>query len=178
MSYNYKKEGAGKYVFLGITALVCFLVASSVLPFGVLSKSGLALPDIMLCYVCALPAFTDVKKSSIYALSLGFLADLFVNPPTELSPIVFLGCMLVSYFCQRYFSRVGTLAIAISTLPCILLKCIFSVIVAALTVGAGAVKGVFATYIPMGVVTTFAMAIALSFVMRVVCKKMKFVIND
>ncbi|MBR2021102.1 MAG: hypothetical protein IJ939_01570 [Clostridia bacterium] len=178
MNYRYKKEGAGKYVFLGITALVCFLVASSVLPFGAMSESGLALPDIMLCFVCALPAFTDLKKGSIYALSLGFLADLFINPPTDLSPIVFLGCMLLSNLCQKYFSRVGTLAIAISTIPCILLKCIVSVIVTALTVGGGAVKGVFASYIPMGVVTSFAMAIALSFVMRVICKKLKFVIND
>lgn len=178
MNYKYKNEGMGKYIFLAAMALICFLLASSVLPFYSAPDSKLPTPDIMLCFVCALPAFADIKKSSIYALSLGLLADLFINPPTALSPIVFLCCMLLSHFCQRYFSRVGTLAIAISTIPCILLKCIVSAIVAALTVGGGAVKGIVVSYIPMGFVTAFATAIALSFVMRVICKKLKFVIND
>lgn len=174
MNYRYKNDGAGKYVFLAIMAVVSFLLASSVLPFWSVSGKGLPVPDIMLCFVCSLPAFTDLKKGSIYALSLGFLADLFVNVPTALSPVVFLFCMLLSHFCQRCFSRVGTLAIAISTIPCVLAKCLVSLVVAAITVGTKAAKGVLVSYFPMGLVTTFAVAIALAFVMRVICKKMKF----
>ena len=178
MKYNYKGEGAGKHIFLGVTALVCFLLASSVFPFLSSPDTAKPLPDIMLCFVCALPAFTDIKKASIYALALGFLADLFVNLPTAFSPVVFLCCMMLAYACQKYFSRVGTLVIAISTIPCSIVRKAVRFAVASFTVGGAAAKKELFMGFPMWLVVDFALAIALSFIMRVICKKMRFIINN
>ena len=173
MSYSYKKDEKSKHIFLIITALVCFILASSVLPFMKSAKSAYPVPDIMLCFVCALVSFTDIKKAGIYALSLGFLADLFVNPPSNLSPLVYLGCAVVAMLCQRHFSRVGTLAIAISVIPCSLIKQLVIIAVSALTLdGRGAAVAAL-PLIPQGLIIDFACAIVTAFVMRVVCRKLR-----
>lgn len=177
MNYKYKNDGKGMYIFLGITALVCFLLASSVFPF-LFSSPGKPVPDIMLCFVCALTAFTDIKKSSIYALSLGLAADLFVNPPTALSPIVFLLCMCAATFLRRFFSRTGTLVIAICTIPCSLIKYLVSCAVSVLTVDGAGVMRKSLSVIPLGLLCDFACAIALVFVMRFIGKKLRLRINN
>ncbi len=177
MAYGMKTDDRKRYIFLGISALAVFLLASSVLPFFKKGLTGYS-PDVMLCFVCALPAFTDIKKGGIYALCLGFMADLFVTPPTNLSPIVFLCCMCLSFICQRYFSRVGSLAIAICTIPSVLLKCLVSVIVTAITVDGVNFWQAISKLQLMNIVFDFACAIVVSCLMRLVCKKLRIKIQN
>jgi len=177
MAYGMKKDNRRLYIFLGVSALTAFLLASSVLPFFRKGLTGYS-PDVMLCFVCALPAFTDIKKGGIYALCLGFMADLFVTPPTNLSPLVFLGCMCLSYICQRYFSRVGSLVIAICTLPSVLAKCLVSSVVTAITVDGVNIWQALSKLQLMNIVFDFACAIVVSFLMRLVCKKLRIRIQN
>lgn len=172
MAYNVNKDGGKLHIFLGISALVCFLASSSILPFFDKGAPG-GVPDAMLCFVCALPAFTDIKKGGIYALCLGFAADLFVTPPTSLSPFVFLLCMCLSYACLKHFSRVGSLAIAICTLPSFAVKSLVSAIITSFTVdGVNLWKAI--SNIPfMSFISNFACAIVVAFVMRLISKKMR-----
>lgn len=172
MAYSYKNDKKGMYIFLGVTALICFLLASSVIPFFAADNPRLPTADILLCFVCTLCAFTDVKKAALFAVSTGFLADLFILSPTALSPVVFLACVLVSRFVQGYFSRVGTLAVAISTLPCSLIRILVSVSVTAINAGIPASKMLWTSRFPMGIIVDFAQAIVLTFLMRVICKKL------
>ena len=172
MAYRYKNDGKGLHIFLSVFALVCFLLASSVIPFFSGKNPQLPTADILLCFVCALCAFTDVKKASVYALCLGFLADLFIFPPTALSPIVFLVCVLLSRFFQGYFSRVGTLAISISTLFCSLLRLFVSAAVTAINAGVSASGHLLKYEFPMGIIIDFACAIVLTFIMRIIFKKL------
>lgn len=172
MSYKYKKDSTSKHVFLVCTAFVCFLIASSVLPF-VSDAKGLPTPDILLCFVCILPAFTDIKKAGVYALALGFLSDLFVTLPLNLSPVVYLACVYIAAKCHTYFARVGSLALAISTLPCIVLKLAAGAAVSLLTVDGANMSGFSVSSAVFTMAGGFAMAIALSFVMRLIYKKLK-----
>lgn len=177
MNYKYKKDDKGLHIFLAVTAVICFLLASSVFPF-LFDSGAKPVPDILLCFVCTLTAFTDIKKASIYALSLGFCADLFINPPTALSPVIFLICMCIATACRRYFSRTGTLVIAICTIPCSFIKYIISCVVSVLTVeGAGVMRAAL-SQIPLGLVSDLACAIALAFIMRFIAKKSRLGTNN
>ena len=172
MAYSYKNDSNGLHIFLSVSALVCFLLASSVIPFFGDKSSSLPTADILLCFVCTLCAFTDVKKALVYAVCLGFLSDLFVTPPTALSPVVFLVCVLLSRFAQGYFSRVGTLAVSVSTLLPGLLRLLVTVSVTAINAGLPSAKHLFTSEFPMGIVINFACAIVLTFIMRIIFKKL------
>lgn len=177
MAYSMKKDDRKMYIFLGVSALVAFLLASSVLPFFKKELTGFV-PDVMLCFVCALPAFTDIKKGGIYALCLGFLADLFVTPPSNLSPLVFLGCMCISSLCQKHFSRVGSLAIAICTLPPLFVKSVVSCIMTAITVDGVNFWEALSKLSITHFLGDFACAIVVSFLMRLVCRKLRIRIQN
>lgn len=167
------KENSKKlYVFLIVSSVVLFLAASSVLPF-LFGAKGMNTPDVLLCFVCTLPFFTDRKKGSIFAVALGFLADLFITPPVSLSPVVFLLCVLIVPLSARLFSRTGTLVIAICTLPCIILRAVTGIAMTLIVVdGANFAKAV-SDYSLMSVVVNFACAICVAFVMRFVSKRLK-----
>lgn len=177
MAYSTKKEDRGLYIFLGVSALIAFLFASSVLPFFGRGTAGFV-PDVMLCFVCALPAFTDIKKGGIYALCLGFLADLFVTPPTSLSPFVFLACMCISHMCLNHFSRVGSLAVAICTLPSVLFKSLVSVISTAITVDGVNLRQALLKLSLTDFLGDFACAIVVAYLLRFACRRLRIRIQN
>lgn len=173
MMFKSTRENNKKlYAFLIISAVVAFLAASSVLPF-VFGKKGFNTPDILLCFVCTLPFFTDRKKAGIFAVAIGFLTDLFIMSPTSLSPVLFLACTLIVPLIARLFSRTGTLMMAICTLPCIVLRAALKIIMSLVTVEGASLTKAIGDYSFLTLVTTFACAICVSFVMRVVSKKIK-----
>ena len=173
MNRKLKNNDKRIYLFLGVAALVCFLAASGVLPFLTATGKGTPVPDVLLCFVCALPLFTDYKIGAIYALSLGFLSDLFINPPFLFSPVVLLLCMYLAGYVQGYFSRVGTLAVAVSTLPCVAVKLAVSLAVSLFTVEGIGFKTALSGLSYMSFITDFAAAIILSFIMRVVGRRLR-----
>jgi hypothetical protein len=158
-------------IFLIISAVVCFLAASSVLPFTAVKGSG-APCDILLCFVCAVPFFAGAKKAGIFALALGFAADLFIGMPTEFSPVIFLACIFIVPAVARLFSRAGTLVIAICTLPCIVMKDIFGMIVSLFTAEGADLSGVLSDYRPFTILVDFACAICLAFILRFISKRL------
>ena len=158
-------------IFLIISAVICFLVASSVLPFATGKGNGVPC-DILLCFVCALPFFAGMKKAGIFALALGFANDLFIEAPTQFSPVVFLACILIAPAIARFFSRVGTLVIAICTLPCILMKDVFGMVVSLLVTEGANVSGILRDYRPFTILMDFACAICLTFILRVISKRL------
>lgn len=172
MSYKYKKDDTSKHVFLCVSALVCFLLASSVIPF-LSDAKNVPMPDLLLCFVCILPAFTDLKKAGIYALCLGFLSDLFITLPLSLSPIVYLVSVCVSAKCHTHFARVGSLALAISTLPCIALKLAAGAATSLLTVDGLKMSSLSFTGALLVMISSFACAIVLSFIMRILGRKLR-----
>lgn len=172
MIIRHKENNRKLYTFLIIAAVVVFLAASSVLPFFS-NVNGMRAPNILLCFVCTLPFFTDIKKTGIFAVVLGFLADLFITAPASLSPVVFLACVLIVPLTARLFSRTGTLMIAICTLPCILFRVVSEIAVSLIAVdGAGFAKAV-GDYSFESVAVDFACAICVAFIMRVVSKRLK-----
>ena len=172
MRYQKSNDNEKKLnIFLIISAVICFLAASSVLPFAV--GKGMGTPcDILLCFVCALPFFAGVKKAGIFALALGFAADLFIGTPTDFSPLVFLVCIFIVPAVARLFSRTGTLVIAICTLPCILMKDAFGMIVSLFATEGANLAGVLGDYRPFTILMDFACAICLAFVLRFVSKRL------
>ena len=158
-------------VFLIISAVICFLVAASVLPFA--TGKGMGAPcDILLCFVCTLPFFAGMKKAGIFALALGFANDLFIGAPTQFSPVIFLVCVFIVPAIARFFSRVGTLVIAICTLPCILMKDVFGMAVSLLVTEGANVAGILRDYRPFTILMDFACAICLAFILRVIYKRL------
>ena len=172
MSYRFRKDEKPTHIFLAISALVCFLVSSSVLPFLSSVKSHPS-PDILLCFVCLLPFFTDTKTSAIFAVSLGFLSDLFITAPLCLSPIVYLAAVYISARCHTYFASTGSLSLAISALPSIVLKLVVNSVGVLLTVEGSNISGMSFWGGVLSVIITFASAIVLAFVLRFIYKKLK-----
>lgn len=121
MAYAYNKNSKGIYVFFGILSLIVFLVSASVLPFLSQTKN-FAMPDLALCLVCILPCFMSVKTACIYALSLGFLSDLFINSPVCFSPVIYLAAVCIMPYFHSHFSRVGTVTAAVCSIPAFLIR--------------------------------------------------------
>ena len=157
-------------IFLIISAVVCFLAASSVLPFAM--GTGREPCDIILCFVCALPFFTDTKKAGIFALALGFAADLFINSPVSFSPVVLLVCIFIVPAVAKLFSRCGTLVMAICTIPCIVMKDVFGMIVSLFTAEGASLPGILSDYRPFSILIDFACAICLGFLLRFIAKRL------
>ena len=167
-----KENNRKLYTFLIIAASVAFLTASSVLPF-ISDVNGMRAPGILLCFVCTLPFFTDIKKAGIFAVALGFLSDLFITAPSSLSPVVFLACVLIVPLTARLFSRTGTLMIAICMLPCILLRVVSEIAVTLIAVDGASFAKAVGNYSFESVAVDFACAICVAFIMRVISKKLK-----
>lgn len=121
MAYTYNKNNKGIYVFFGVMSLAVFLVSASVLPFLAQTKN-FAMPDLALCLVCILPCFMPVKTACIYALSLGFLCDLFINSPVCFSPVIYLAAVCIMPFFHGHFSRVGAVTAAVCSIPAFLIR--------------------------------------------------------
>lgn len=172
MALKNKNNSKKLYIFLILAGIVCFLLASSVMPF-VSEAKGNEVPDVLLCFVCAVPFFAGSKKASIFALAAGFFADLFINSPTALSPVVFLACVWIVPAVAKLFSRTGTLVISICTLPCILLRAAVGIISTLISVDGAGFARVMSDFSPLSIVFNFACAICVSFVMRFVAKKLR-----
>ena len=172
MSYRYKKDEKPTLYFLGISALVCFLLASSVIPFLAAAKAS-PTPDLLLCFVCILPFFTDTKKSAFFAVALGFLSDLFITSAVCLSPIVYLASVYISARFHTYFAKTGSLSLAISALPSIVMKLLVNAVAVLLTVDGAKMSSMSFGRGVLTVIITFASAMILAFIMRAVYKKLK-----
>lgn len=165
------KDDKRIYIFLGIMSLIVFLLSSSVLPFisdGKVGPEG----NLVLCFVCLIPAFVPMKSAAIFALVLGFLCDLFIYSPESFSPIVFLvGVFVVSYL-YRFFSRTGTLVMAVCSLPCLALKMVLDTFaVMASHNDSGAFDVISKLTLP-SLAINFAFAIAAAFILRLLTKKL------
>lgn len=167
-----KENNKKLYVFLIVSALAAFLAASSVLPF-ISGAKGMRAPDVLLCFVCTLPFFTDRKTAGIFAVSIGFLADLFITAPISLSPVIFLACVCVVPLTARLFSRTGTLMIAICTLPCIMMRTVFGIAMSLIFVDGASFAKAVGDYSLLSIVFDFACAICVAFIMRFVSKRLK-----
>lgn len=172
MKYIKSKENDKRlHIFLVCAAVICFLLASSVLPFA--AEGGRGEPcDIILCFVCTLPFFAGKRKAGIFALALGFAADLFINAPTAFSPVILLVCVFVVPAVARFFSGNGTLVMAICTLPCIIMKDVLGMAVSLFTAEGASISGVISHYRPFTVLADFACAICVAFIMRFFSKRL------
>lgn len=168
------KSSAGEkndsVMFLVIASVVCFLLSSAVVPF-LFDSAFLPAPNLMLCFVCCIPAVTSIKTSAVFALVLGFLNDLFISEPTEFSPLVFLvSVCLVCYF-HTHFSRIGTLVMAVCSIPAFVLSAIvMTFVVMAKFDGASAMAALTKFSVPY-VAVNFAFAIIAAFAVRMFIKK-------
>lgn len=115
-----KQKFGGTAVFLAVCGTVCFLLYSSVLPFFV--KDGSVLPDLMLCLCCGAASIYDEKTCCVFAIILGFAADLLVNQPFCFSPVIYLTAVLCVLRFGNLFKRRGTLNTAVCGVPALLLR--------------------------------------------------------
>ena len=165
------KEMKGIYILLSVMSFVFFVLSSSVIPF--MSPVGKTSGDALFCFVCCIPAFVPRKSAVIYALILGFLADLFINAPTSFSPVIYLVSVVVAFYFYGFFSRVGSLVIAVCALPCLVIKGVvdtFSLMAQFEDSTASAVIG--AKTFP-SLVLNFAFAIVIAFILRTITKKFR-----
>lgn len=163
----------GLHIFLIVFAVICFLISCSVVPFVFESKK-LPPPNLILCFVCCVPAFTSLKPSAVYALVMGLLCDLFVGFPTAFSPIVFLisVCMISSFY--KRFSRIGTHVIAVCSLSGIILSAAVTTFASLAALKEARTIAVLSRIsVPM-IAANFAVVLVLAFIMRLIAKRLKF----
>lgn len=172
MRFGSKKNTAGLYVFYAVFALILFLLMASVLPF-LSSAKGFVPADLLLCLVCAMSAFADRKSSCIFAVILGFMADLFIFEPTAFSPVVYLASALLVPMLHRYFSYLGSVVMAVCSVPaCILRSCVDSAVTVALFRNVQYSEVFARIALPLFVVN-FASAIVICFICRLFVKKLR-----
>jgi len=163
---KFKGENSGfmqeNTVFLIVFSVICFLVSSSVIPF--LGSS--VKPDILLCLCCVLPKFSESKTNCIFALSLGFLSDLFINTPWHFSPVIYLISVVFVPHLYGYFKRIGTVTAAVCSLPFLALKAVSG---AAVLIFESGHKGVFSALTGMflpELTVNFAFAIIIGYTVK------------
>lgn len=172
MKFNSKKNTVGLCVFFCIVSLVLFLVMASVLPFLGQAK-GFPTADLLLCLVCAMSAFMDRKKACIFAVTLGFLADLFLFEPTAFSPVVYLLSALIVPVFHSYFTYLGSVVMAVCSVPaCFIRSVLESVVTLTLFENVTASSVLSQITLPTFVVN-FASSIVICFVCRLFVGKMR-----
>lgn len=156
--------------FLVTASVICFLLSSAVIPF-LFKSEFLPVPNLMLCFVCCIPAVASLKTSAIFALALGFINDLFVAEPTSFSPIVFLvSVCLVCYF-YTHFSRIGTHVMAVCSLAPIVLSAIVMTFAAMAQFKGASASAVLTKMTIPYIAVNFAFAIVAAFAIRMFIKK-------
>ncbi len=155
--------------FFIIVSVVCFLLASSVIPFFTVFGT-MPCPDLLLCLCCVLPRFCAFKKSCVYAVALGFLSDLFINTPHLLSPVIYLAAaVLIPYF-YGHIKKTGTVSAAVCSLPILLLRAILGTVVV-LVIRQEATLGTVLKNIAFPeLIVNFAFVLILGFILRVLTK--------
>ena len=166
------KDGRAMYVFLCIMSLVFFLLSSSVVPF---LRSDPAAPsgDILFCFVCCIPAFVPRKSAVVFALVLGFLSDLFINMPRSFSPVVFVLSVLIASYLYGFFSRIGSLVMAVCALACFVLRAAVDTFAVMAQYEGSTAFGVLAKVTFPALIINFAFAIVISFLLRVIVRKFR-----
>ena len=159
------------YVFLGVMSLVVFLLSSSVMPF-IAGEKAFPAGDLMLCFACLVPAFVPVKSAVVFALVLGFLSDLFLNEPQCFSPIIFLVSVLLVSFFYRFFSRIGSLTMAVCALPCLAIRSIVDTFVIMASYKDSKAFDVLSAITLPSLAVNFALSIVTAFVLRKLIKKL------
>ncbi len=134
MALKYKKDNKKVYIFFAVISLVVFLLSSSVIPF-INEKSTLPTADLCLCLVCIMPIFLPFKAVCIYAVSLGFLCDLFINAPSSLSPVIYLFAACVTPFVLSRFARKGAIVTGVCSVPAFAARSICGCLTVFLTYG-------------------------------------------
>lgn len=121
MLYSKQNNKKSLYIFLAVSSLVLFLVQGSVIPF-IAGEKNMPYADLLLCFVCIMPCFADFKTSAVFAVCLGFLADLFVFYPTSLSPLVYLTGVCLVFWLYSYFTNISVVTAAVCSIPAFFVK--------------------------------------------------------
>ena len=173
MIHSGQKNKKSMYIFLGISGFVLFLLQSSVLPFLADAK-GIPCPDLLLCFACIIPCFADIKTSAVFALCAGFVADLFINYPSSLSPVVYLSGVCLVYLIYRFFSGINTVTAAVCAIPAFFVEAAVGFFGTLFAFGESAqplkIVAEFFVYSPL---VNFATILVISFITKPVLKKMK-----
>ncbi len=165
MKYKTNKNADKKpVVILAVTAVICFLLSSSVIPF-VFPKS-LGMPDLLLVLCCVISAFTARLPACIFALTLGFMQDLFIGVPMHFSPVVYLVAVLVMPALLRHFKNPGTVTCAVCSLVCFVPKSAVGIFMAMTKYDDAAFFDVVVKIVLPEILVNFACSLVLFFVMR------------
>ena len=160
-----KKSNKAKYIFTGVFALVLFLVSASVIPFFML-EGNLPCADLLICLVCAVCPYFTLKESCVTALICGFLADLFLYPPTSFSPVVYVAAVVVTGYFLRRFRASTSVSMAVCSLCAIFIRCAVET-VGALSVTEGvSLWDILSSYTLPMVLINFASAIVICFIAK------------
>ena len=108
-----------------------FLISAAVLPYtpetmipGVNVKADLL---FAICIVCGI-IYDNRKAVSVMALITGVLCDIFITPPSHLSPILFL---LGAYYSSKtvsVFTRTNAFTSALASIPFFLLRAVTGIV--------------------------------------------------
>lgn len=167
-----KKNDTGAYVFASVMGLITFLLSASVMPFLAGAKN-LPAPDLMLALVCALSVLLPVRHACIFAVIFGFVADIFIYAPTAFSPIVYLAAVLIVPNLLRFFTRHGTVIIAVCSVPAILLRCVVRMFATAAEFAEPSFLQIARDSLVYTFLFTFACVIVICFICRLFIRKIK-----
>ncbi len=164
---NQSTRGTSDILFFAAVSAICFLLSSSVLPF---LTTGIK-PDLLLCLCCLLPKFLPTKSCCIFAVTLGYLSDLFINPPYHLSPVLFLCAVIITPLFYSGFKRVGTVTASV----CALVGLAFAGVVRAATGllldGTQGLYAIIVNTVFAELMVNFAFTLLTGYILKVLCSR-------
>ena len=115
-------------VVMAVLYAVTFLLVASVLPmasFDTESGKLRVVPDVLFAMAAVCGAVDENRKrAGIMALVTGFLTDVFIMPPTHLSPLLFAACAYYIPLLFGRFTHKNALSAAVSAMPFFLARAV------------------------------------------------------
>ena len=108
-------------LFFAAGYLLLFLYTAAFLPhaaYDAASGTLKVVPDLLLCFSIVHGLLDENRRrAAIMALVTGFLCDVFIMPPSHLSPLLFSLGAYFAPFVFRAFTRKNVLSATVSALP-------------------------------------------------------------
>lgn len=119
-------------VFFCLMFVLFFFITASVMPYvseSFAARQISATPDLLfaLSIVCGI-VYENRKAASVIALIAGVLSDIFITPPTHMSPLLYF---LAAYFAVKtvgVFTSVNAATAAVASIPFFLARAVIGTV--------------------------------------------------
>lgn len=108
--------------------------------------------------------------SCIFALTLGFLSDLFINPALHFSPLLYLASVLITPLFYFGFNRVGTVTASVCALCSLALAGFVRVFAVFISAGGSLKELIFHITLPE-LLVNFAFTLLTGYLLKLLCSR-------